>query len=98
MREQMAPPMCPTVKSDSHRCHTVSHALAVIGGDAVPFHLSVELLPIPADESGGLRLVACKTTEGVLDHHLFSALVAIAVAIAVGGSEPGRGAESFRET
>src|SRR2546422_4325944 len=90
--------MCPTVKSDPQRCHTVSHALPVIGGTAVPFHLSVDLLPMPADESGGLRLVTFETTEGILDHHLFSGLVAIAVSIAARRSMPGRGAEAFRQT
>src|SRR5437879_1968989 len=65
-------------------CHTVSHALSVVGGNSEHSHLTIELLPVPANIARGLRLVALEATESLFDHQLLSGLMPIPVAVAVG--------------
>src|SRR5262245_43290441 len=63
--------MCPTVKTDRQRCHTVSRGLSVLCGYPIPLHLPIELLPVPADKASRLGLVPREPTQRILDHHLF---------------------------
>src|SRR5262245_5276413 len=86
---------CPIVKSGLRRCHTVSHALPIVGWDSVRLHPPVELLPVPSDEAGRLRLVSPKSTESLLDHELLTRLVTVAISIFPRWRDSGGGSDSF---